>query len=126
MPPVPSRPSPWSPPIRRGSSACSGSITFLPGIRRAPVVRAGQDHARPEMSALCIRVFPYGPVDFAGSRVSVSVRGTGRKDIVMGERFEVTWEGELPASPRSVWEAFTEHTGGWLWEISYEPRRGGA
>jgi uncharacterized protein YndB with AHSA1/START domain len=58
--------------------------------------------------------------------VSVSVRGTGREDIVMGERFEVTWEGELPASPRSVWEAFTEHTGGWLWEISYEPRLGGA
>jgi hypothetical protein len=44
----------------------------------------------------------------------------------MGERFEVTWEGELPASPRSVWEAFTEHTSGWLWEITYEPRLGGA
>lgn len=44
----------------------------------------------------------------------------------MAERFEVTWEGELPASPRSVWEAFTAHTSGWLWEISYEPRLGGA
>jgi hypothetical protein len=44
----------------------------------------------------------------------------------MTERFEVTWSGLLPAGPRSVWEAFTEHTSGWLWEISYEPRPGGA
>ncbi|MDN3357925.1 SRPBCC domain-containing protein [Actinomadura sp. DC4] len=44
----------------------------------------------------------------------------------MAERFEVTWEGALPASPQAVWDAFTAHTTGWLWEIAYEPRLGGA
>ncbi|MFI6511180.1 SRPBCC domain-containing protein [Streptosporangium sp. NPDC050855] len=43
-----------------------------------------------------------------------------------GRAFEVTWEGELPASPQEVWEAFTLHTTGWYWEIDYEPRVGGA
>jgi uncharacterized protein YndB with AHSA1/START domain len=44
----------------------------------------------------------------------------------MAEEFEVTWEGELPASPREVWDAFTRRTAGWLWDIDYEPRAGGA
>ncbi|MEV0590370.1 SRPBCC family protein [Nonomuraea cavernae] len=44
----------------------------------------------------------------------------------MSERFEVRWEGELPASPREVWDAFTVHTAGWCWKISYEPWAGGA
>jgi hypothetical protein len=43
----------------------------------------------------------------------------------MTEEFEVTWEGELPASPREVWDAFTARTAGWLWDIDYEPRPGG-
>jgi hypothetical protein len=44
----------------------------------------------------------------------------------MAEEFEVTWEGELPASPREVCDAFTRRTAGCLWEIEYEPRAGGA
>jgi hypothetical protein len=44
----------------------------------------------------------------------------------MGRRFEVTWEGALPASPRTVWDAFTARTAGWLWKIEYEPWAGGA
>ncbi|MGI9097792.1 MAG: SRPBCC domain-containing protein [Solirubrobacteraceae bacterium] len=44
----------------------------------------------------------------------------------MGKEFEVQWEGELPATPQEVWEAFTVHTDGWLWKIEYEPRIGGA
>ena len=44
----------------------------------------------------------------------------------MAKDFEVTWEGLLPASPAVVWDAFTARTAGWLWEISYEPRVGGA
>ena len=44
----------------------------------------------------------------------------------MAREFEVTWEGELPASPQQVWDAFTKHTRGWLWEIAYEPKVGGA
>jgi Activator of Hsp90 ATPase homolog 1-like protein len=44
----------------------------------------------------------------------------------MGTEFTVTWEGELPAAPAEVWDAFTRRTAGWLWEISYEPRAGGA
>ena len=42
------------------------------------------------------------------------------------KRFEVTREGTLPAVPAEVWDAFTRRTAGWLWEISYEPRAGGA
>jgi uncharacterized protein YndB with AHSA1/START domain len=45
---------------------------------------------------------------------------------MMAERFEVRWEGELPASPQEVWDAFTVHTTGWYWKIEYEPRVGGA
>jgi uncharacterized protein YndB with AHSA1/START domain len=48
------------------------------------------------------------------------------EDDDMAKEFEVTWEGELPASPQEVWEAFTKHTRGWLWEIAYEPHVGGA
>jgi uncharacterized protein YndB with AHSA1/START domain len=44
----------------------------------------------------------------------------------MAEEFEVRWEGELPATPQDVWDAFTLHTAGWLWRIEYEPRVGGA
>lgn len=44
----------------------------------------------------------------------------------MRKRFEVTWEGTLPAAPAEVWDAFTRRTAGRLWEISYEPRVGGA
>jgi len=43
----------------------------------------------------------------------------------MGKEFEVRWEGELPATPQEVWDAFTVHTDGWLWKIEYEPRVGG-
>jgi uncharacterized protein YndB with AHSA1/START domain len=44
----------------------------------------------------------------------------------MAKEFEVTWQGELLAPPQEVWEAFTQHTAGWLWRIEYEPRLGGA
>jgi Activator of Hsp90 ATPase homolog 1-like protein len=44
----------------------------------------------------------------------------------MAEVFEVTWEGGLPGSPREVWDAFTRRAAGWLWEVEYEPRAGGA
>jgi uncharacterized protein YndB with AHSA1/START domain len=44
----------------------------------------------------------------------------------MAREFEVRWEGELPAAPQDVWDAFTKHTAGWLWRIEYEPRVGGA
>jgi hypothetical protein len=40
--------------------------------------------------------------------------------------FEVRYEGLLPATPQEAWDAITRHTAGWLWEISYEPRAGGA
>lgn len=42
------------------------------------------------------------------------------------KRFEVTWEGVLPASPQDVWDGLTKHAGGWVWPIEYEPRVGGA
>jgi uncharacterized protein YndB with AHSA1/START domain len=44
----------------------------------------------------------------------------------MSEQFDVRWEGELPAPPAQVWDAVTKHAAGWLWEIRYEPRVGGA
>jgi uncharacterized protein YndB with AHSA1/START domain len=44
----------------------------------------------------------------------------------MANEFEVQWEGELPATPPDVWDAFTMHTAGWYWKIEYEPRVGGA
>jgi hypothetical protein len=44
----------------------------------------------------------------------------------MAKQFEVQWEGELPATPQEVWDAFTVHTAGWIWKIEYEPRVGGA
>jgi uncharacterized protein YndB with AHSA1/START domain len=40
--------------------------------------------------------------------------------------FEVRWEGLLPGDPKQVWDAFTVHAAGWIWEIAYEPRLGGA
>jgi hypothetical protein len=44
----------------------------------------------------------------------------------MAKEFEVRWEGELPGSPREVWDAITVHTAGWLWQIDYEPWLGGS
>jgi hypothetical protein len=44
----------------------------------------------------------------------------------MARDFEVRWEGDLPARPDEVWDAITARTAGWLWEIEYEPREGGA
>lgn len=44
----------------------------------------------------------------------------------MFERFEVRWEGAVPAGPRDVWDAITRHADGYLWPVEYEPRVGGA
>ena len=44
----------------------------------------------------------------------------------MNKRWEVTWEGELPASPRAVWDTVTRHAASYLWPIEFEPRVGGA
>jgi uncharacterized protein YndB with AHSA1/START domain len=44
----------------------------------------------------------------------------------MAEEFEVRWEGVLPADPEKAWDALTNRTTSWIWEISYEPRMGGA
>ena len=44
----------------------------------------------------------------------------------MVKRWEVQWEGELPARPQDVWDAITQHADGYLWKIEYEPRVGGA
>ncbi|SEG99896.1 RNA polymerase sigma-70 factor, ECF subfamily [Nonomuraea solani] len=41
-------------------------------------------------------------------------------------RFEVRWEDVLPASPERTWDGITRQSAGWLWEIAYEPRAGGA
>jgi uncharacterized protein YndB with AHSA1/START domain len=42
------------------------------------------------------------------------------------KEFEVRFEAELPATPEEVWYALTLNTAAWIWEISYEPRVGGA
>ena len=44
----------------------------------------------------------------------------------MGQEFEIRWEGELPASPRDVWDGITRHADGYMWKVEYEPRVGGA
>ena len=44
----------------------------------------------------------------------------------MVKQWEVQWEGELAASPQAVWDAITRHADGYLWQIEYEPRVGGA
>ena len=44
----------------------------------------------------------------------------------MVKQWEVQWEGELPARPQDVWDAITQHADGYLWQIEYEPRVGGA
>jgi uncharacterized protein YndB with AHSA1/START domain len=41
------------------------------------------------------------------------------------KRWEITWEGELPASPQAVWDTITRRAGSYLWPIEYEPRVGG-
>jgi hypothetical protein len=48
------------------------------------------------------------------------------KEITMPKQFEVRWEGDLAGTPAQVWDAFTVHTAGWYWKISYEPHVGGA
>ena len=40
--------------------------------------------------------------------------------------WEVRWEGDLPGTPEQIWDAFTRHTGAYLWPVTYEPRVGGA
>jgi uncharacterized protein YndB with AHSA1/START domain len=42
------------------------------------------------------------------------------------KEFEVRVEAELPATPEEVWYALTLNTAAWVWEVSYEPRVGGA
>jgi hypothetical protein len=42
------------------------------------------------------------------------------------KEFEVRVEAELPATTEEVWYALTLNTAAWIWEISYEPRVGGA
>ena len=45
----------------------------------------------------------------------------------MPKEFEVRFDGLLPAEPDEAWAAITTpQTAGWLWEIDYEPRLGGA
>lgn len=44
----------------------------------------------------------------------------------MHRPFSVSWEGILPGDPQQVWEAITRRAAGWIWEIDYEPRVGGA
>jgi hypothetical protein len=42
------------------------------------------------------------------------------------QEFEVRWEGVVPGDAQEVWDAFTLHAAGWIWEIDYEPKVGGA
>jgi uncharacterized protein YndB with AHSA1/START domain len=44
----------------------------------------------------------------------------------MSREFEVRWECTFAASPQEVWDAFTVHTAGWIWQIDFEPWVGGA
>lgn len=45
----------------------------------------------------------------------------------MVKEFEVRFDRLLPAAPDQAWAAITtRQTAGWLWEIDYEPRLGGA
>jgi hypothetical protein len=44
----------------------------------------------------------------------------------MFKEFEVRWEGVLPGDRQQVWDALTVYTSGWIWELDYEPRVGGA
>jgi len=44
----------------------------------------------------------------------------------MQQEFEVQREIEVEGSPEAVWDAITRHVDGWLWEVRYEPRLGGA
>jgi hypothetical protein len=48
------------------------------------------------------------------------------EETVVPKQFEVRWEGDLAGTPAQVWDAFTVHTAGWYWKISYEPYVGGA
>jgi hypothetical protein len=44
----------------------------------------------------------------------------------MQVEFEVQREIEIEGGPEAVWDAITRHVDGWLWEVRYEPRVGGA
>ncbi|WP_405997328.1 SRPBCC domain-containing protein [Streptomyces sp. NBC_00829] len=44
----------------------------------------------------------------------------------MSKEFEIVREFETDASPQEVWDAITTGTGGWLWPLEYEPKKGGA
>jgi uncharacterized protein YndB with AHSA1/START domain len=44
----------------------------------------------------------------------------------MQREFEVMREVEIDGSPEAVWDAITRHADGWMWEVRYEPRVGGA
>jgi|GEM_PF-4306473 hypothetical protein len=44
----------------------------------------------------------------------------------MTKRWNVTWEGALPAAPQAVWDTITRNAAAYLWPIEYEPRAGGA
>jgi uncharacterized protein YndB with AHSA1/START domain len=46
----------------------------------------------------------------------------------MGKQFQVTFEGQVAATPQQVWDAITTSTGtaGWIWPMEYEALLGGA
>ena len=44
----------------------------------------------------------------------------------MQAEFEVQREIEIEGGAEAVWDAITRHADGWLWEVRYEPRVGGA
>jgi hypothetical protein len=43
----------------------------------------------------------------------------------MYKQFEVKWNSVIAAEPQEVWDAITRRSGGWLWELEFEPRVGG-
>ncbi|ADB48819.1 SRPBCC family protein [Conexibacter woesei] len=44
----------------------------------------------------------------------------------MYREFVVRWEDVVPGDPQQVWDAVTRRAAGWIWEIEFEPRVGGA
>jgi hypothetical protein len=44
----------------------------------------------------------------------------------MAANFEVTWDEVVGAPQQDVWDAITARSAGWLWDVEYEPRVGGA
>jgi hypothetical protein len=109
---------------------CRGNVTRV-RVRR-PTTALAESKIRRSMDS-CVRgphthrIQKFGTVVDSGAR-RVSSFQRGRRPAArrrsseatdMAEEFEVTWEGELPASPREVWDAFTRRTAGWLWDIDY-------